>query len=161
VLDARWDVLDANAGARRLMRQFPPTSEGGRAAASNMLFNLMHPEGLRPYVVNWMEVAGLMMTRLHREVATSPSDASSRLLASALAMPGVPASWRAPSPGVPAAPFVIVHLRNPQLDLRLFSMLTSIGTPLDVTAEELLIESYFPADEASERALQALAKDEA
>ena len=36
-------------------------------------------------------------------------------------------------------------------------MLTSIGTPLDVTAEEIHIETYFPVDDASEMALRALA----
>ncbi|MFZ1864274.1 MAG: hypothetical protein WAU39_08645 [Polyangiales bacterium] len=28
----------------------------------------------------------------------------------------------------------------------MFSTLTTLGTPLDVTAQELRIESYFPAD---------------
>ena len=44
----------------------------------------------------------------------------------------------------------------PTLELRLFTMLTSIGTPLDVTAAEMHIESYFPADDASDAALRAL-----
>ena len=52
-----------------------------------------------------------------------------RLLASVLAQPGV----------------------------RLLTRLTSIGTSLDVTAEEIHIESYFRADDASEAALRALA----
>ncbi|MEZ4362042.1 MAG: helix-turn-helix transcriptional regulator [Kofleriaceae bacterium] len=160
VINARWDVLDANAGARRLMQQFPPSGEGGRAAAGNMLLSLLHPEGLRPYVVNWLEVASALMVRLQRDVAASPGDERSKLLATALAMPGVPASWRAPSLGLAVAPTLVVHLRNAQVDLQLFSMLTTIGTPLDVTADELLIETYFPADEATDRALRALADGE-
>ena len=35
--------------------------------------------------------------------------------------------------------------------------MTSIGTPLDVTAEEIHIETYFPADDASEALLRGLA----
>jgi hypothetical protein len=35
-------------------------------------------------------------------------------------------------------------------------MLTSIGTALDVTAEEVHIETYFPADDESEARLRAL-----
>ena len=61
-----------------------------------------------------------------------------------------------PEPGRSAAPFVTVHLRSPTLEVRLFTMLTSIGTPLDVTAEELHVETYFPADDASEQILRAL-----
>lgn len=58
--------------------------------------------------------------------------------------------------GKPAAPFVPVHLRNRDLELRLFTMLTSIGTPLDVTAEEVHVESYFPAADATDAAIRAL-----
>ena len=43
------------------------------------------------------------------------------------------------------------------LELRLLSTLTTLGTPLDVTAQELVIESYFPADAESEAFLRGLA----
>lgn len=157
VLDGNWDILRMNAGAQRLLSQFPPRSAQGLAAASNVILATLHPDALRPYIVNWMEVAALLMARLHREASAGPSEARHRLLAAALATPGVPEAWRAPGPGQASDPFVTVHLRSPTLEVRLFSMLTSIGTPLDITAEELLIESYFPADETSERALRALA----
>ena len=52
-------------------------------------------------------------------------------------------------------PFVTVHLRSSSLEVRLFTMLSSIGTPLDVTAEEIHIETYFPADDATEAVLRA------
>lgn len=42
------------------------------------------------------------------------------------------------------------------MELRLLTLLTTIGTPLDVTAEEIAIESYFPADDASEAWLRGL-----
>jgi hypothetical protein len=38
------------------------------------------------------------------------------------------------------------------LALRYFTTLTSLGTPHDITLQELRIESYFPADEATELA---------
>jgi hypothetical protein len=61
-----------------------------------------------------------------------------------------------PAPGRAAPPILGVHLRAPTLEVKLFTMLTSIGTPLDVTAEEIHIESYFPADAASEDAIRNL-----
>jgi len=33
----------------------------------------------------------------------------------------------------------------------LFALLTTIGTPLDVTTQELTIESFFPANDATDR----------
>ncbi len=50
--------------------------------------------------------------------------------------------------GVPVA---MLRLRRGEDDLRLFVLLTSIGTGLDVTAQELTVETLFPADDATER----------
>lgn len=157
VVDGQWNLLRMNQGAARLFARFPPTSAAGIAAASNLLLGLVHPEALQPYVVNWLEVAGDLVARLHREIAARPGDAAlSQLLARVLAQPNIPADWRVPAPGRATAPFVTVHLRGPALEVRLFTMLTSIGTPLDVTAQELHIETYFPADDATETILRAL-----
>jgi transcriptional regulator with XRE-family HTH domain len=156
VVDGAWNLIRLNRGAARLFQRFPMTP-AGHEAARNLILGTVHPEALRPYIVNWADVAGHLIARLHREVAArSADDNLARLLARVLAQPGVPAEWRAHSPGRSAAPFIPVHLRHDQLEVRLFTMMTSIGTPLDVTAEELHIETYFPADDATEAILRSL-----
>lgn len=159
VVDGQWNILRLNRGAERLFSRFPPASAAGAAASRNLILATVHPDALRPYLTNWVDVAGHLVARLHREVAARPGDeALRRLLAAVLALPDMPGEWRTPTPGRNAAPFIAVHLRDPGgLELRLFTMLTSIGTPLDVTAEELHIESYFPADDATDAAIRALA----
>jgi transcriptional regulator with XRE-family HTH domain len=155
--DGHWDLLRMNQGAAKLFAHFAPTTPDGIAAARNLILGTLHPEALRRYMVNWPDVAGQLVSRLHREIAARPADETlQRLLARALAQPDVPLEWRAPAPGKVAAPFITVHMRSPTIEVRLFTMLTSIGTPLDVTAEEIHIETYFPADDASEAALRAL-----
>ena len=157
VVDRTWNVLFANRGATRLMQEFPPRSPAGLAASGNVLAATFHPDALRPYIVNWIDVAAQVVARLHREIAAYPADDERRrLLTTLLAQPDVPSDWRAVPVGRPTAPFLPVHLRNGTLELRLFTMLTSIGTPLDVTAEEVHIESYFPADDATEAAIRRL-----
>jgi len=157
VVDRLWNVLEANQGATRMLLRFPPRSADGAAAMRNVLIASLHPDALRGYIVNGDEVAAHLVARLHREVASAPGDDERRrLLARVLALPGVPADWRSPPVGRAAAPFVLVHLRNHDLELRLFTMMTSIGTPLDVTAEEIHIEAYFPADDATDAALRRL-----
>lgn len=157
VVDGAWNVIKLNRGAQRLFQRFPATSPAGRDAVQNIVLGVVHPEALRPYIVNWVETAGPLVARLHREVAAHPaSEELARLLARVLDQPGVPSEWRAFAPGRTAAPFLPVHLRSPQIDVQLFTMMTSIGTPLDVTAEEVHIEAYFPADDASEAVLRAL-----
>lgn len=46
-------------------------------------------------------------------------------------------------------------LRRGEVELRLFTLLTTIGTPIDVTSQELSVESLFPADDATERWFRA------
>ena len=148
VVDGHFNVLKMNDGAARLFQHFPPTSDDGIAAARNIVLATFHPGAIRPYIANWPDVAAQLVARLHREIAARPGDAElAQLLARVLAQPDVPSEWRAPALGRVAPPILTVHMRSPTLDVRLFTMLTSIGTPLDVTAEEIHIESYFPADE--------------
>ncbi len=42
--------------------------------------------------------------------------------------------------------------------LRLLSVVSTFGTPQDITTDELRIESFFPADEASRRLLTILSR---
>jgi hypothetical protein len=41
--------------------------------------------------------------------------------------------------------------------LKVFSMVSTFGTPLDITAEELRVETFFPADDFSRDFLRTLA----
>jgi transcriptional regulator with XRE-family HTH domain len=159
VIDGLGNVLRTNVGAQRIFAWFPPASAAGVEASRNLFLGIVHPEALRPYLVNWLEVAGLLVARLHREQAARPADDDlRRLLAAVLAQPGVPTEWRVPVPGRGAAPFALVHLRGPAAELRLFTMITSIGTPLDVTADELHLETYFPADDSTAEILRRAAR---
>ena len=49
-----------------------------------------------------------------------------------------------------------LRLRHPDGDLAFFSTITTFGTAVDVTVAELSIEAFFPADEATSRAMRAL-----
>ena len=53
-------------------------------------------------------------------------------------------------------PLDIVELRNADVSVRLFSMLTTFWPANDVTLSELRIELFFPADEETERVFQRL-----
>jgi MmyB-like transcription regulator ligand binding domain len=119
---------------------------------------VFHPRGFRPYIVNWEAGAAALMQWLHRDVLSGFADAETRgLLEELLAYPGVPARWRTLDLDVSTAPFLPIELHKGDLSLRYFTMLTSLGTPHDITLQELRIESFFPADEATEDASHRLA----
>lgn len=159
VLDRAWNLLRWNQGAQRLLQRFLPAETPDPLVLSNLGHALFAPGGLRPFVVNWEEVAALTIERLHREIAMHPHDDDRRALREALlAYDQVPARLRSSSAHAVVLPFVPLHLRRGDDEVRMLTTLTTLGTALDITAAELTIESYFPADAASEALLRRWAQ---
>jgi hypothetical protein len=50
------------------------------------------------------------------------------------------------------------RFRTPTGTLNFISTTTIFGTPIDVTLQELALETFFPADEATAQALRTLAQ---
>lgn len=42
-----------------------------------------------------------------------------------------------------------MHFAKASIALRLFTTIAALGTPQDITAQELRIESFFPLDDAT------------
>jgi transcriptional regulator with XRE-family HTH domain len=153
LLDRSWNVLRLNAGAVWLFQWcgIMPSAAAPAGKPINAHRLLFDPAGLRPWVVNFAMVADAVLQRMATEVDVDPS--ARALLEELKELRGEPAEApEAPKP--PVAPNLValpIHLRRDGQDLRYFSTLTTLGTPLDVTAQELRIESFFPMDEATER----------
>lgn len=159
VLDRGWNLLRMNAGGQRLFARFLAPLRPPSIVLANVVHALFHPEGLRHVLVDWPTLAAAIAERLHREAAADPREGGLRALRdTVLAYPGIPDRLRQPSLG-DAPPIALpLHLRAPDgAEVRFFTTLTTLGTPLDVTAEELRIESYFPLDEATDAFMRALA----
>jgi transcriptional regulator with XRE-family HTH domain len=158
VVDRLWQLRGMNDGAQRLLGWISRGRTMSAETLTNPLLSIFDPEGLRPSIVNWEEIAGSLAERLRRELALDPEDEPRRrLLERCLAFPGVPEKIGAT--GAPVQPFLPVTLRVHGEEASFFTTLTTLGTPLDVTAEELKIESYFPADEATEALVARLAEE--
>jgi transcriptional regulator with XRE-family HTH domain len=153
VLDRHWDIRMSNQAAPRCTRFLL----GAEPTESNIIRLLLHPNGLRPRLVNWEETAEDLIRHLHNQIAASPSDERAKgLLAEVLAYPAVPARWRTREIGAPATPLLTTIFRKGDVELRFFSTITTFGTPHDVTLDELRIECSFPADEATATACREL-----
>ncbi len=156
VMNRRWDVLLRNRGAERFFDRLAPGPGPTPEEPPNVLRMMLHPQGLRPLVANWEEAAGALVQRVHREaIGGVPGAEAARVLAEVLAYPGVPASWRQPNLSAPLAPLVPIVFARGGRSWRFFSTVTTLGTPQDVTLQELRLECFFPADEATERAAAA------
>jgi transcriptional regulator with XRE-family HTH domain len=156
VVDRHWNQIKANGGAVRLLADLA----GGALGPSpiNLMRMFFDPAAFKPFIENWAEIAPQLLRDLHvRASADALDPKGSALIRSILAFPGVKEEWLRPAPGLPSMPVVPIKIRRGQFALSLFSTMTTLGTPQDVTLQELHLETFFPADEATEKTLRALA----
>lgn len=78
-----------------------------------------------------------------------PGSEAGALLAELSALPGMSGAAQVPNLDRRALPFLPLRLRKDGVELNLFTTITTLGTPHDVTVHELRLESFFPADEPS------------
>lgn len=155
-IDKAWNLLSMNEGASRLLGSFVDFTTAPPAVLKNVLVATLHPLGLRPAIVNFDEVAAFTLERARREIARNPDDPRAKDMAGQLdAIPDLP---RRPIGTIAdAGPFLTVHLRKNGVEAHVFTTIATIGTPIDATAEEIAIETYFPADEATSKLFRQLA----
>ena len=156
VVDRRWNLLRANVGAVRLteflLGPVPPDAE-----SPNLAIALMSTEGLRPFIVNWREVALYFLRGVQADAQADGTPETAALLARLREMPDVASLSEGWSPDDGQPPVLPIHFRRDDISLRLFTTIATLGTPRDVTVEEMRIESFFPADETSEAVFRSWA----
>ena len=96
-----------------------------------MLHLMFDPEGMRPFVANWEDVAKSLFERVYREsVGRVIDEKTKELLAALLAYPDVKTEWE--DPKSPLAPMPVIPIGFVKDDrLNYFSMVTTVGTPQD------------------------------
>ncbi len=156
VLDRYSNLLMANAAATRMLSALihPSLLTG----TPNLLRMVFHPLGLRPCVVNWDDVARHLLGRAERELSYLKQDDVAAALLAELKGYGGPPAHEPRSPTLQPADLLLpVHIRKDDVELRVFSTIMTLGTPQDVTLQELRIETFFPADGDSESRLRSMA----
>jgi transcriptional regulator with XRE-family HTH domain len=146
VVDRGWWIVRANAGAGVLLDGVAPAL----LERPNALRIALHPDGLAPRIRNLAQWRHHLLDRLRREVAVSGSTELSSLLAEIDSYAG--GSEQIRDLGGVAVP---LELYTPDGRLLTFlSTVTTFGTALDLTAAELSIEAFLPADEDTAAALR-------
>ena len=150
VVDRHWNLLRANLGAQRLTTFLTgPASEQSPPAAINLAEWLLSPAGLRPLLVNWQDVAIHFLRGVQADAMADGTADTAGLLRRLLDYPGMPALSRVPALEEPHPPVLTMHFRKGETSLRLFTTIATLGTPQDVTVQEMRIECFFPADAAT------------
>lgn len=156
--DRYWNLVMANAAYVRFLTFALGKEPAGLSplkVATPPRLNLLHlvfdPSGVRKMIVNWEPIAKSLLNQAYRTAAWTRDTTMQELIAALLAYPGVPARWREPDLDTSQAlvlPF--------ELDFgggkiaRMFSTVTTLSTPQDMTLQELHIEAFYPADAETE-----------
>lgn len=165
VVDRLWNLVMSNEPANRFFKWLlgmPDEALIPRDGSINVIKLTLAPDGLRPYLQNWEEVGADLLHWIQREaMGDGPGSEASALLAELRALsagaagPAGPAAAAQAGAGLApnldrrALPFLPLAIRKDGVELNLFTTITTLGTPHDVTVHELRLEAFFPADEAS------------
>lgn len=156
-VDRHWNLLKANAAAVRLVEFLVgPLAPG---APVNLADALVAPDVLRPYLQNWTQVVRYFIRSVESDAATDGSEETNALLDRLLAYEGVHAVMTGVADEQASAPVLPMHFKKGGAALVLFTTIATLGTPRDVTAQELRVESFFPADDATAEILRGWAAE--
>src|SRR5438067_3415777 len=149
LVNRRYDILESNAAAVKVMSGLAKP-DNSRQRTPNLLRLLLSEDCLRPAIENWPELSGILIRRVIRESEALDTirgdiqqilddcvpDRSSTLLSKI--------DWTQPDEVV-----LPVRIRAGDVRLTLFTTITTLGTPIDITLQELRIEAFHPADRAT------------
>lgn len=150
LVDRHWNLLAANGAAQHLMEGLAPEL---LTPPINVLRASLHPGGLASRILNLVEWRGHVLERLRRDLTVSADPVLAALVAELAAYPAPPAAvGRAHGPdyGGVAVP---LRMSSPYGPLSFISTTTLFGTAVDVTLSELVLETFFAADEFTARVM--------
>jgi hypothetical protein len=150
VVDRWWNIVEFNSGIRIFTEG---VDEKLLKAPINALRLTLHPDGLAGRITNLADVRAAALLNLQRQI-TGTADPELQDLYDEFR--GYATNDR-PTLAGPAEVVVPIELEYQGQKLSLLTMIATFGTPLDVTVSELMIESFYPADEHTAELLRELA----
>lgn len=162
VADRNWNLVMANEASLRLVSLLGDPEEvwqrvdpSGQKNVYRMTFS---EQGMRPLIANWDELAKHLIIRLQREMSADPDNPYlAQIFEEISEKTELPSIQSVSDMLDPVAPVLAMQMQVGDVSLRTFSMISSFGTAQDVTAEELKVETFFPADEFTKEFFQRLA----
>ncbi len=158
--DHHWNVVMANDAFVRFVTMMLGKTPDGLAPMRvlapprlNLLHLLFDPNGTRKVIINWEDSAKWLLNEAYRRLAWARDDALRNLISEILRYPGVPSRWSEPDLESPRDLILPMELDLGGRVARMFSTVTTVATPHDVTLQELHVEVFYPADAETEAVL--------
>lgn len=160
--DRHWNIVMANHAFIKFLTLVLGERATGleplsvlKAPHVNVLRMVFDPESVRKVIVNWETIAKSLLNEAYRRLAWARDDALQKLITEMLGYPGVPERWREPDLEAPRDLILPTELKVGGTIARMFSTVTTLATPNDVTVQDLHIEAFYPADAETERLLSS------
>jgi transcriptional regulator with XRE-family HTH domain len=147
VVNTGYKILMTNSGYDQMVTFF--AGENALTKYDNAIRILFSEDGLRPYVKDWPAIEQFLLARLWEEVVSTQN---SELVAlyqeiARLATSKNPVHFEMDH----NLPVMSLVLEKKAEKASFFTTITTLGTPLDLTTQELRIELLFPSDDATKR----------
>src|SRR5262249_48334408 len=148
VLDRYWNVVRTNRAAPQFFGSFVDLAQ--RPKPRNLLDLMFDPAGMRPFIEEWEKVAAGLLQRVRREAGGQGLDGKVPEVVKRVREDAGVATLKPPL--APQSPVLPIVFRHGNQRFSYFSLITTVGTPQCITAQELRVECMFPTD-AEERQL--------
>lgn len=154
VFDRYWNIVMANEAFGRFLSFALGEQPAGLSPFEitapprlNLLHLVFDPNGIRRVIVNWEPIAKSLLNQAYRVATWVRDDTIRELIAAILSYPGVPTRWREPDLEAPQTLILPFELNlGAEKIARMFSTVTTLSAPQDITLQELHIEAFYPAD---------------
>lgn len=151
-----YDILMVNEGTHALLAWL---TEGNDFLSrfDNSYRLLFAPDGLRPYIANFDELQQVLLKRLHEESIYYQDTTLFQLYETCAHLAEAP--YASDNAHDTQLPVVTLALQKGDVDVHFFSTLTTFGTAVDVTTQELRMEQLFPADEQTQTVVRTFSSE--
>ena len=154
LIDRHWDIVLCNNSFKFLVKAFAGNYAALHDSQWNLMRMLFHSDGWAPNIANLPSVYATMMERGRRALIAGDVDRKLTELLEEITelRPSEHEAWASDVLEADNQPKLImpVHYKKDGLEVNVFTTVATLGAPLNITLQELQIESGYPVDDASE-----------
>jgi transcriptional regulator with XRE-family HTH domain len=152
-VDRHWNLVAANSMLPHLLAGADPSLLQGQV---NVLRLSLHPQGLAPKIVNLAQWRNHLFERLRQQIHATGDTTLAALLEELRGYPMPEGADELHMEGEHLGVVMPFRFRSSHGVLSFISTTTIFGTPVDVTLQELAMETFFPADGTTAEILRKL-----
>jgi len=157
-LDRLWNVVASNSALPQLYEGCSPEL---LQKPINAVRLVLHPHGMAPRIVNFIEWRAHTITVLRQQIETRPDPVIQALLSEVMSYPAPVGQLTLVTSDGPQRYATPLQIRTRLGTVSFLNTTTIFGTPTEITLSELALEMLFPADEATIAIVRSMVEEQA